>query len=285
MKRILIILALFSLILPHISMAQGYERIISLYPAHTENLVSLSAIDKLIGISRSDSYPENILTKPRFSYRDDPEKFIAANPDLVLIRPMIEHAYPQFVEKLQKAGIKVISLQPKTMNDTYLYWQKLAHLVDAPKAGDKMVQTFQQGLKHYQEKLTNIPESQRPKVYFESIHRRMKTFTEGSIALFALEQAGGINVAQGFQVRNTNIADYGKERILSHAAEIDVFLAQKGRMNPVTPKTIKDEPGFGAIKAIENGKIYLIEEELVSRPTLRILTGIEQIHNILYEEQ
>lgn len=285
MKKIFSFLLLLCFFCPHLAVAGDYSRIISLYPAHTENLVSLGAIDKLIGISRSDSYPEQVLDKPGFSYREDPEKFIAADPDLVLIRPMIEHAYPQFVEKLERAGIKVISLQPKTMDEAYLYWQELAELVDSHGAGLKMVETFQQGLHQYQEKLSSIPQEERPQVYFESIHRRMKTFTDGSIALFALEAAGGINVAQGFQVRNTNIADYGKERILSHADEIDIFLAQQGRMNPVTEKIIKDEPGFGAIKAVREDRVYLIEEELVSRPTLRILEGIEQIHNILYGEQ
>ena len=66
-----------------------FNRIISLYSAHTENLCSIGAADQLVGISRSDDFPEDILTKPRFSYREDPEKFIAHNPDLVLIRPMV----------------------------------------------------------------------------------------------------------------------------------------------------------------------------------------------------
>ena len=45
-------------------------RIISLYPAHTENLAAIGAADALIGISSSDSYPATILEKPRFSYHD-----------------------------------------------------------------------------------------------------------------------------------------------------------------------------------------------------------------------
>jgi iron complex transport system substrate-binding protein len=48
-------------------------------------------------------------------------------------------------------------------------------------------------------------------------------------------------------VRNTNIAAYGKERILSKASEIEVLLAQKGVMNRVTVELIKQEPGFQVI--------------------------------------
>ncbi len=65
------------------------------------------------------------LGKPRFSYREDPEKFLAVHPDLVLVRPMIERSYPQFINKLKQAGITVISLQPNSIDEMFGYWQDL----------------------------------------------------------------------------------------------------------------------------------------------------------------
>ena len=47
---------------------------------------------------------------------------------------------------------------------------------------------------------------------------------------------------------------------------------------------IKDEPGFKAIKAVNNHQIYIIDEQIVSRPTLRLLEGIQQIGRILYPD-
>lgn len=59
------------------------------------------------------------------------------------------------------------------------------------------------------------------------------------MAIFALETAGGINVAADAPVRqDNNIVVYGKERLLSHAAEIDVFLSQQGAMNQASVETI-----------------------------------------------
>jgi iron complex transport system substrate-binding protein len=111
----------------------------------------------------------------------------------------------------------------------------------------------------------------------------MKTFAPESIGTYVLEQAGGINLAvDAEQVRETNIAFYGKERLLSRGEEIDIYLAQQGRMNPIDKDTIRNEPGFQAIKAVREDKIHLIEEALVSRPTLRILDGIEQLHGIFF---
>ena len=88
--------------------------------------------------------------------------------------------------------------------------------------------------------------------------------------LRALETAGGVNLAQDApSVRGTNIAFYGKERILSHAHEIDVFLAQNGAMNQPSIRMIKHEPGFDVIRAVKDDQIFIVDEKIVSRPTMR----------------
>jgi iron complex transport system substrate-binding protein len=262
-----------------------YRRIISLYSAHTENLAALGACDQLIGITLSDDYPPEITAKPRFSYRQDPEKFIAARPDLILIRPMIEHSYPQLIAKLRQAGIKVISLQPTSVAEIFTYWQDLGELCGRKQAAEKMIATFKKDISLIADSLHDVAPHERPMVYFESIHKKMKTFARQSIAIFVLEQAGGINVAaDAVQVRKTNIADYGKERILAKANEIDFFIAQQGRMNPVSLEMIKNEPGFQAIRAVRQGRIFLIDERLVSRPTRRIVEGVRMLNRIFFKD-
>lgn len=260
-----------------------FKRVISLYPAHTENLTALGLTEELIGIATSDTYPPAMLSKQRFSHRDNAEKFISARPDLVLIRPMIADAVPQLLDQLEGAGITVISLQPRSIDEMFDYWMELGRLTGKDRAAIQMVSTFKMELQKIQETTEMIPPQDRPRIYFESIHAKMKTFSPKSIAIFVLEQAGGRNIAIDAKARrDTNIAAYGKERILSHAGEIDIFLAQQGRMNPVSTQQIIQEPGFQAIKAVQEGKVFLIDEQLVSRPTQRILQGIRQIRAILY---
>ena len=83
-----------------IKIKKNYNRIISLYPAHTENIVAVGGTDSLIGISRSDTYPAFILQKKRFSYHFGVERFLAVSPDLILIRPMIDFAYHSLIHHL-----------------------------------------------------------------------------------------------------------------------------------------------------------------------------------------
>ena len=163
-----------------------FTRIISLYSAHTENLCSLGAERQIIGISQSDDYPLSILDRRRFSYREDPEKFIAVHPDLVLVRPMIERSYPQFIKKLEQAGITVFSLQPDSVDELFTYWKTLGFLTGKINEANKMITSFETGLEKIQDRVSDVPPGSRPKVYFESIHRKMKTFSQTGLAMYAL---------------------------------------------------------------------------------------------------
>ena len=258
-----------------------FKRIISLYGGHTENLFALGLDAEIVGVSRNEVYPEKALTKPVFSYHDDPEKFMAARPDLVLVRPMIDRGYPQLVKRLEENSITVVSLQPGAIDEMFLYWEILGRLTGKQERAAEMIAHFKKEVENIRSLTTPVFPKKRG--YFEAIHRRMKTFSPEAMAIFVLESAGGINVARDAKpVRGTNIAFYGKEKILSHAKEIDVFIAQKGAMNRPTRSLLKNEPGFSAIKAIRDGQILIIDEMIVSRPTLRLLQGVRKIGHFLY---
>src|SRR4030065_480208 len=66
-----------------IVMKNPAKRIISLYSAHTENLFSLGLDKEIIGVYKNDNYPFQAKSKKTYDYKSDPEKIIAADPDLV----------------------------------------------------------------------------------------------------------------------------------------------------------------------------------------------------------
>ncbi|CAO0820941.1 iron complex transport system substrate-binding protein [Desulfarculales bacterium] len=219
-----------------------FRRIISLYPAHTENLYTLGLEAAIIGVSPGETQPPSARDKPVFSYRDDPERFLAARPDLVLIRPMIYRGHRALVDRLRQVGITVVSLQPNSVEEMYTYWRRLGLLGGYEPQAEDMVRGFRQGLEAIKARWAGVPPEQRPRVYFEAIHSKMKTFAPESMAAFVLAAAGGINMAREAEaVRGTNIAQYGQERILAQGTAIDVYLAQVGTMNKVSVEQIRDE--------------------------------------------
>ncbi|MCD6420536.1 MAG: ABC transporter substrate-binding protein [Synergistetes bacterium] len=284
MKRFLVVFLFFVLFFDAVAYAGQYNRIISLYAAHTENLFSLGLNKQIIGVSTSEAFPPQALRKPVFSYREDPEKIISAGPDLVLIRPFIQRRHPSFVKKLKDAGINLVSLQPNTFSQMFSYWLELGRLTGRVEQAKAMIKRFKTGAKKIRGIVSKIPKSERKRVFFESIHRGPKTVAPMSIAHTALEIAGGIDVATDAVVakKGSNIAYYSKEKLLSHADEIDVYIAQRGAMNHVKLRKIYEESGYGAIKAVREHQVYIIDEKIVSRPTMRLLYGIEELGRIMY---
>lgn len=262
--------------------SQPFKRIVSLYPAHTTNLLELGLKKEIVACGPSDNQLPHL---PRVQFQDDPERILALKPDLVLIRPMISRGYPNLVRILEKNNVRVVSLQPTDVSELFAYWQTLGKLTGREQQAKAMVETFNKRLAKITEPLAKIPAEKRKRVYFEAIHRQMKTFAPTSIAVFVLESAGGVNIAaDADRMRETNIAAYGKERILAKAEQIDLYLAQSGRMNPVSVDDIVKEPGFGVIKAVREGQVFLVDEEMVSRPTLGLLDGIGFVRSLLYPD-
>lgn len=260
-----------------------YTRIISLYAAHTENLYTLGLDEEIIGVGNNDNYPPQVGEKERFNTRDGVERFVAADPDVILIRPMQYRAYPALWNALSRRGIQVVALQPNTVDEMYDYWRTLGRLTGRELEAERMIGDFKEGLEVALIKLEQIPGTVRPKVFFESIHRKYATFSPGSMPIFVVEMAGGVNIASDAKPRHgTNIANYGLERMLHKSANIDIYLAQYGTMNRVEVKDITNGPAASRIKAVRDRNVFLVDEHLVSRPTMRLLTGIETVHRLLH---
>lgn len=260
-----------------------YTRIISLYGAHTENLYTLGLDEEIIGVGNSDNYPPQVAEKQRFNTRDGVERFVAAAPDLILIRPMQYRAYPALWNALSRHGIQIVALQPNTIDEMYQYWRTLGRLTGRELRAERMIGDFKEGLEVAMIRLDQIPGTVRPKVFFESIHRKYATFSPGSMPIFVVEMAGGVNIASDAKSRHgTNIANYGLERMLHKSAKIDIYLAQYGTMNRVEVKDITNGPAASRIKAVRDRNVFLVDEHLVSRPTMRLLKGIETVHQLLH---
>ncbi len=268
-----------------IEMDEPAQRIISLYSAHTENLFSLGLEQEIIGVYKTDNYPPQVAKKTVYDYRSDPEKVIAAEPDLVLIRPFIERSKPEFVEALRKAKINVVSLYPESFDGFTQYIEKLGLLTGKEEKAQELLAQFENEILSIQTITAKV--DKQVGVYFESTENNYRTVTSDAMPALAIKFAGGRNVAsdaEGLQ-EGSSIAAYGAERILEKAVEIDVYVAQVGGMNSgVTAEGIKERPGFHAIKAVQEGRVYTISEKLISSPTFRFSKGVKELARMFYPE-
>lgn len=268
-----------------IKMEKAAEKIISLYSAHTENLFSLGLDREIIGVGTSDVYPPAVKQKKVYDYKADPENIIAVKPDLVLIRPFIRKSVPDFVKALEEAGINVVSLYPEKFDEFEDYIRKLGVLTGKTEKAEELLNKFKEDM----DEIHSVTKDKNPKVrvYFESTEKEYRTVTKDSMAARVIEIAGGVNIADdAVPVSETSsIASYGLEKIIEKGDKIDVYVSQSGAMNAGgNPHSISIRPGFSAIKAVKENRIYNIDEKLVSSPTFRYAKGIMELARMLYPE-
>lgn len=261
------------------------SRIISLYSAHSENLYSLGAGDRLIGGADTSIYPPETRLLPVFDYDADPETVIAADPDLVLIRPFITRRAPEFVQALESAGITVVSLYPERYEDFDAYIHKLAQLTGTEDEAQRQLALFHARIDEITKLTDTAPEKQT--IFFESTETNLRTVTDDSMAARAIAFAGGVNIAEGAKPveEGSSIASFGDERVLELADKIDVYVSQRGAMNAGgNLHSILIRPGFDTIKAVKDGRVFVINEKLISSPTFRFYKGVRELARYLYPE-
>ena len=268
-----------------ISLDAPAERIISLYSAHTENLYSLGAEDRLIGNYHTAVYPPDAAKLDMYDYSADPEKVIAANPDVVIIRPFISRKSHDFVKALENAGICVVSLYPDSLDKFDDYINKLAKIVSAEDRAEELLGKFHLEL----EEITTLTKDAEPKqsIFFEATETNIRTTTPDSMAGRAITMAGGINAADDAvpSEAGSTIAEYGIERVLEKADDIDVYVSQRGAMNSGgSLESIAERDSYGVIKAVKDNRVYTINEKLISSPTFRYVKGVREMARFLYPD-
>ncbi len=261
------------------------SRIISLYSAHTENLYEIGAGDKLIGVYNSSIYPPEVTSLPSYDYKGDPEQVIAAQPDLVLILPLISRKAPDYVAQIERAGIPVVSLYADNYDEFSDYIGKLAALTGTEETAQRRLADFYTAVDNVVATTGQI--SEKITVFMESTEAELRTVTPYSMPGRAIVFAGGINLAADAQpVSNGSaFASYGVEKVLENADKIDVYISQRGAMNAGGNLiSISEREGFDTIKAIKENRVYLIPDKLINSPTFRYQKGVAEMARFLYPD-
>ncbi|MCC8109284.1 MAG: ABC transporter substrate-binding protein, partial [Planctomycetes bacterium] len=152
-----------------------------------------------------------------------------------------------------------------------------AGLVGRERECEDMIRRFRVEVDRYAAAAREFPD--RPGVFLEAIHREIKTFTPDSLPVWVVETAGGRNVPADSEPASPGvvIADYGPERLLAVASEIDLFLSQDGAMNRAGLDVLTARPLYRTIPAFSTGQVYKIPEAVLSRPTPSLLEGIRLV--------
>ena len=258
-------------------------RIVSLYPGHTDNIVALGGEKKLVAISKNDD--DDMLPRlPRLSAKSGAEEILALKPDLVLTRGLAERQNPRLRGVLERAGVKVVSIEPPRWDGFAAYLRELAALIGGdPAAAEAKLKKIRGAIAS---EAAMRSKGKTPAVFVEATAKELHTCSPDSWAARLVALAGGRSAAPDAQAirKGSAIAPYGLERILKAAAagEIDVYLVQQGTMNAADMKSFAARPWYPAVKNITAAAM---PEKELSRPSLLGLeAGGRRLIKIFYGE-
>ena len=253
------------------------KKIVSVAPNITEILFSLGLNQEIVGVSIHCNFPEEARNKVRVgSYISlDLEKIVSLKPDLIIATGAGNTR--DMVERLERLGFPTYVIFPKNVEDVIRSVGHLGQLVGREKEGGKIIQE----MKRQREKVVAVTQGlPRPRVFLQIGEAPVVTVGKNSFADDLIRLAGGDNVAGN---EKEMYPRFGMEEILKRSPEVILVSSMNRKGN--YQKVLQEWSRWKTIPAVKNGRIHLLDSDLIDRPSPRIIQGLEEMARILHPER
>jgi iron complex transport system substrate-binding protein len=251
------------------------QRLITLAPSNTEIVYALGIGDRLVAVSDYSDYPPEAATRPKVGYiRVDIERVIGYNPDLVLATGAQRQ---QVTPQLRQRGLKVITLDPKNLENVFDNILLVGRATGQTAAAEKLVADLKARVKQIESRVRQA--GTRPRVFFE-LDKSLFTVGPGSFIHDLIVRAGGENIAGD---ADRPYPQLSLEVLLQRDPEV-IIITDIGQYGGETPESVRARPGWQSVSAVRNNRVVPINPDLVNRPGPRIVDGFEAIARALHPE-
>lgn len=255
-----------------IIIGQYPKKIISLAPAITEILFAIGLDQEIIGVSDYCDYPEKAKAKAKMGGFQNPNVELVASkdPDMVFISAGVQE---EFIRKLEEINIKVVVLDADTIEQVIANIELAGQLTGKEEPAQKVAADMKAKLAEITAKVKDRP---KPKVFFEVWDDPLMSAGSGSFINNMIETAGGNNVAATSKERYYN---YSVEKLLETNPDIYIINSHSH-----TPADIKKRTGYMTLSAVQNDKVFMIDDNLISRAGPRVIQGLEAMARYFHPE-
>ncbi len=252
------------------------SRIISLSPSITEILFSLGLEEQIVGVSNHSDFPPQALAKPRVGSYINPsvERTISLNPDLILATAAGNPR--EFVERMESLGLSVYTVFPKDFDGILRSISHIASITEREHWGGRVVREM---MKRKQRILQLTRGRNKPKVFLQIATAPIVTVGKGSFANDLISLAGGQNIAGG---ETAKYPRYSIEEILIKAPDVIIITSMDPKAD--SQKLAERWNQWKTIPAVKQGRVFVIDSDLVDLPSPRIIDGLEAFAGILHPE-
>ena len=250
---------------PQIVEKQIPKAIVTLSPSATKILYAIGAEDQIAAVSEFSDYPAEAAEKPVVGGFDGKtlsiETILSYKPDLVyltdgmhnfLIDPLNEYGIKWYLSKA--SSIDSIKQEILDMGEI------TAHTIEAAVLVNQM-----------EEKLNAIAERMQPEeqnetpvtIYYEVWNEPFMSAGASSYINDIIVHAGAVNVFADLEEAYPMVSE---ETIIARGPQVILLPASNG----ITVESVKARTGWEEIPAVKNNRVYVIDDNLYSRPGPRV---------------
>lgn len=247
------------------------QRIVSLSPASTEILFAVGAENQIVAVSDFSDYPPQAQNLPKVGGFDGKtlslEKILSFNPDFVyLTNVMHNHLIPHF----ESLNIDYYLSDANSFEQVKNEILQIAKITGHTSTGENLVKEIESAINKINSQNQLL---QKPTVYWEVWNSPFMSAGNSSFINDLIKTAGGINIFQEIAQAYPTVSE---ETIVAKNPQIIIIPQNSG----ITVDSVKNRKGWSQIDAVKNDKIFIVDDNLLTRSGARIGESAEYLANL-----
>jgi len=251
-------------------------RIVTLAPSLTEIVYFLGLGDRVVGVTQFSSYPPEAQSKPKVgSYVNlSVEQIISLAPDLVI--GTADGNRPAIVELLEKAGIPVFVVNPRNTREVIQTIRDIGHLCGVAEKAQVLARELSTRVDRIVAKTSGLD---RPLVFLQVNTRPLMTVNADTFSSDLIRLAGGRNLADQEPIHYPRLSI---EEVIGREPQVIIVSSMErgGEFEEVRQQWLS----MPMIPAAKTGRVYLVDSDLIDRPSPRIVEGLELLARDIHPE-
>ncbi len=259
-----------------VSITDNPQRVVALAPSITEIIFALGQAQRLKGVTRFSDFPSEAKQIPSVgSYVNlDLEKIVSLKPDLCIATK--DGNSKQIVQYLEALKIPVYAVDPRNLGSVMDTILEVGGLLGVAPRAETLVTDMRARIARIESLVSTT--DHRPRVFFQIgiapiVSVGTNTFTHELIVL-----AGGKNLSQG----PVPYPRYSREQVLALSPE--VFIISSMARGEIFEKVKAGWSRWSDLPAVRDNRIYLVDSNILDRPTPRMVDGLEMLVKIIHPE-
>jgi iron complex transport system substrate-binding protein len=252
------------------------QRIVSAAPSITEMIYFLGLGDRLVGVTRFSYFPEEARVKPSVgAYTEiNVEKVVTLHPDLVIATA--DGNRREDVEMLEEAGIPVYVVNPRRVSQILDAIESVGRVCGVARRASVRVDSLRERVERVKEAVRGRG---RPLVFLVINPKPLMSVNRSTTHHDVIRLAGGRNLAADHHITYPRLS---LEEVIRRGPEVIVISSMErgGEYERAQREWFR----WTTIPAVQKGRVYLINSDLIDRAAARIVKGLEEMSKLIHPE-